>query len=83
MEHTVDLTGAQWRKSSYSGEQGNGDGCIEVAFLPSGEVAIRDSKDLSVEPHVFTPYEWECFVAGVRNGEFDVPDTFDDPEPAR
>jgi Domain of unknown function (DUF397) len=72
MEHTVDLSGAEWRKSSYSGGA-NGSGCIEVAFLPSGEVAIRDSNDLSVEPHVFTPYEWECFVAGVRNGEFDAP----------
>jgi len=67
----VDLTGAEWRKSSFSGESGNGDGCVEVAFLPGGEVALRDSKDPARTPHVFTPLEWECFVAGVRAGEFD------------
>jgi hypothetical protein len=29
---TVDVSGAVWRKSSYSGN-GNNDNCIEVAFL--------------------------------------------------
>ena len=42
MPSTPDLSGAQWRKSSYSGDTG-GD-CIEVAPL-DGIVAIRDSKD--------------------------------------
>jgi hypothetical protein len=32
----VDLSGAGWRKSSFSGENGNGDGCVSVAFLPDG-----------------------------------------------
>ena len=32
----MDLSGAVWRKSSFSGENGNGDGCVEVAFLPGG-----------------------------------------------
>ncbi|MFD9791225.1 DUF397 domain-containing protein [Streptomyces sp. NPDC059070] len=36
--------GTQWRKSSYSGDQG-GD-CIEVARLPHGRAAaVRDSKN--------------------------------------
>jgi hypothetical protein len=69
----VDLTGAEWRKSSFSGENGNGDGCVEVAFLPGGAVAIRDTKDRALAPHVYTAAEWDAFTAGVRAGEFDRP----------
>lgn len=69
----MDLTGVQWRKSSFSGENGNGAGCIELAHLPDGGVAIRDSKDRTLAPHVYTAREWEAFVAGVHAGEFDRP----------
>ena len=59
----------RFRKSSFSGCNG----CVEVALLPDGEsVAVRDSKDISLEPRVFTPMEWEAFVAGVKAGEFDI-----------
>jgi hypothetical protein len=68
----VDLSGARWHKSSFSGSNSN-TGCIEVAMLPDGGVAIRDSKDPSLAPHVYTAREWEAFVAGVRAGEFDRP----------
>lgn len=57
-----------WVKSSFSFANGN---CVEVADLPGGHVGVRDSKD----PHGlvlrFTPGEWDAFVGGVRNGEFD------------
>jgi hypothetical protein len=66
----VDLV---WRKSSFSGENGNGGNCVEVAFLPQGGVAVRDTKDRSRAPHRFTAAEWDAFVAGVRAGEFDRP----------
>ena len=69
----MDLTGAEWRKSSYSGENGNGSGCVEVAFLAGGGVAIRDTKNRALAPHVYTAAEWDAFVAGVRAGEFDRP----------
>ena len=64
----MDLTDAQWFKSSFSGSSGNG--CVEVAFL-SGEVAVRDTKDRSLAPHRFVAAEWAAFLAGVRSGEFD------------
>ncbi|XRQ12225.1 DUF397 domain-containing protein [Actinomadura welshii] len=38
----MDLSRANWRKSSRS--SGNGGNCVEVADLPSG-VGLRDSKD--------------------------------------
>ncbi len=63
-----DLT---WRKSTFSGDSGGG--CVEVAFLPDGGVAVRDTKDRSLPAHRFTPQEWTAFLAGVRAGEFDRP----------
>lgn len=68
----MDLSGLEWRKSSFSGENGNAN-CIEVALLPDGGVAIRDSKDDALAPHVYTAAEWEAFVLGVHAGEFDGP----------
>ncbi len=58
---------APWRKSSRSGVNG----CVEVAFV-DGKVAVRDSKDRHGPVLVFTPAEWEAFVGGVRDGEFEL-----------
>ena len=66
---TPDLTGARWFKSSASSAAG----CVEVAHLADGGVAVRDTKDRGKAPHVYTRHEWECFLAGVKNGEFDPP----------
>jgi hypothetical protein len=60
--------GAQWFKSSYSSPNGN---CVELAVLGDG-VGLRDSKDRSGPVLRFTPSEWEAFVSGVRDGEFDI-----------
>ncbi|WP_024805797.1 DUF397 domain-containing protein [Nocardia sp. BMG51109] len=65
---SVDLSTAQWFKSSHSG--GSQD-CVEVAFLDEGMVGLRDSKNLTGPALVFTPGEWDAFSAGVASGEFD------------
>jgi predicted secreted Zn-dependent protease len=57
-----------WRKSSYSGENG---ACVEIANLPDRRIAVRDSKDPDGAALVFTPREWDAFVRGVKGGEFD------------
>jgi hypothetical protein len=49
------------------------DGCVEVAHLPGGSVALRDSKDERKVAHVFDREEWSAFLTGVKNGEFDIP----------
>jgi len=58
-----------YKKSSFSG----GGGCVEVRVLADGTVGLRDSKDTTKPPHIFTTREWDAFVAGVRAGEFDLP----------
>jgi uncharacterized protein DUF397 len=55
-------------KSSLSFSNGN---CVEVAGLPSGGVAVRNSRDIGGPVLEFTPGEWRAFLGGVRNGEFD------------
>jgi hypothetical protein len=51
----------------------NNSACVQVAFLPGGLVALRDSKDTEKKAHVFDSGEWAAFVAGVKAGEFDSP----------
>jgi hypothetical protein len=58
-----------FKKSTYSADGG----CVEVCMLADGTIGVRDSKDISKPPHVFTQHEWHAFVAGVRAGEFDLP----------
>lgn len=61
------LAGAVWRKSSYSGTDGN---CVEVATNLPGIVAIRDSKDTDGAKLVVSTAEWQAFVTGIREGQF-------------
>jgi len=58
-----------WRKSSLSSAEGQN--CIEVAELPNGGQAVRDSKDLSGPVLKSTSGEWSAFVSGIRDGRFD------------
>jgi hypothetical protein len=46
---------------------------VEVARLPGGDIAVRDTKDRAKAPHVYTRSEWEAFLVGAKNGEFDLP----------
>ncbi|GGM86159.1 hypothetical protein GCM10010106_36540 [Thermopolyspora flexuosa] len=60
-----------WRISSYSASGGSN--CVEAGPVldGSGRVAVRHSKNPGGPVIVFTRAEWEAFLAGVRNGEFD------------
>jgi len=45
--------------------------CVEVASLSGDHIGVRDSKDAEGPVLQFTPDEWNAFLGGVRNGEFD------------
>jgi hypothetical protein len=59
-----------WHKSKYSNPSGN---CVEAAGLPAGSVAVRNSRYPDGPALVFTRAEWEAFILGARDGEFDDP----------
>lgn len=68
----IDLAAQIWRRS------GSGDGAIEVAFVRSDSsperaewVLMRVTGDPDQRVLVFDQHEWECFLDGSRNGEFD------------
>ena len=65
------VEGADWHSSSFS--SGGTDNCVEVAKNLPGVVFVRDTKDNGQGPvHKFTHDEWDAFLKGVRNGEFDI-----------
>jgi hypothetical protein len=74
MSHTYNgmlaaqLTEVTWRKSSYSNPNGE---CVEVAALPAGEVAVRNSRYPGGPVLVYTRAEIAAFLAGAKDGEFD------------
>jgi hypothetical protein len=77
----IDPAAQAWKRS------GHGDGAIEIAVaraaapvpapaaLPSGPpaewVLMRVAGDPDHRVLVFDRHEWECFLDGARNGEFD------------
>ena len=57
------LTWAIWRKSSYSGTQGN---CVEVTTPLPGRVVVRDAKDAGGPVLKFVADEWRAFAHLLR-----------------
>jgi hypothetical protein len=59
----IDLSRAEWRKSSYSSQDGN---CVEVAGNLPGLVAIRDSQAPDEARLVVSREIWRVFISSVR-----------------
>lgn len=64
----LELSDARWVRSSFSGAPDKT--CVEVAQT-DGVVGVRNSNDPS-EIVIFTTAEWDKFLMGVREGEFDL-----------
>ena len=59
----IDMSRAEWRKSSYSSQSGN---CVEVARNLQGLVAVRDSKEADAAKLVVPQEAWRIFTRSVR-----------------
>lgn len=67
---TFDAARAEWRAANEGGE-------IEVGFVDD-LIGMRHAKNPDGPVLVFTPAEWEAFLAGAKDGEFD-PEQLDLP----
>ena len=65
----IDLAAQAWQRSGRGDGQGNG--AIEVAFTNASWVLMRVTGDPEQRVLVFDRHEWDCFLDGARNGEFD------------
>jgi hypothetical protein len=63
-----ELSDVTWRKSRHSNSQGT---CVELAGLPGGDVALRNSRHPDGPALVYTPAEIDAFIRGAKDGEFD------------
>ncbi len=69
----------EWKKSTRSNGTG-GSNCVEVMARDGilgmdKEIRVRDSKENGSgiqSTLTFSVAEWEAFVIGVKNGEFDI-----------
>ena len=62
------VSGLAWQKSGRSNPSGN---CVELAGLPDGGVAMRNSRHPDGPVLVYTRDEIAAFVGGARDGDFD------------
>jgi hypothetical protein len=66
----MDLSAADWRKSSRSSDQGTG---VEAATNLDGVVAVRDSKNPTGPVIVVSPVAWGSFLGAIKAGAWDEP----------
>jgi hypothetical protein len=57
-----------WRKSAASNPNGD---CVELALLPAGRVAVRNSRAPLGTALIYTRAEIDAFLQGAKAGEFD------------
>jgi hypothetical protein len=57
------MSDLKWIKSSYSGAEGNN--CVEVAALPNGDRAVRDSKNSTGPVLVLNLAKWTTLVKSI------------------
>jgi hypothetical protein len=57
-----------WQKSGRSNPSGN---CVEMAALPGGGVAVRNSRHPGGPALIYTRDEIVAFLQGAKDGDFD------------
>jgi Domain of unknown function (DUF397) len=62
------LRGVSWLKSRASNPSGN---CVEMAQLPDGGIAVRNSRFPDGPALLYTRAEIDAFIQGAKDGDFD------------
>jgi Domain of unknown function (DUF397) len=63
-----ELTGVQWRHADGT-DRGAG---VEMAKLPDGQIAVRNSADPDGPALIYTRAEIEALIGGAQDGDFDA-----------
>ncbi|WP_405488242.1 DUF397 domain-containing protein [Streptomyces sp. NBC_00096] len=66
--YALDISGVAWEGPPGTSPD---EERVEIARLPEGAVAMRSSLDRDTVLR-YTAAEWEAFVLGARDGEFDL-----------
>ena len=66
--HEMQTTESTWLKSARSNPSGN---CVELRELPTGDIAMRNSRHPEGPVLVYTRAEIEAFIGGAKDGDFD------------
>ncbi len=64
----TELGEVRWLKSWHSNPNGE---CVELAVLPTGEIAMRNSRFPVGAVLLYTQAEISAFLAGAKDGAFD------------
>ncbi|WP_306325842.1 DUF397 domain-containing protein [Streptomyces venezuelae] len=66
--YALDISGVEWEGAPGTSPD---EERVEIARLPEGAVAMRSSLDRETVLR-YTKAEWDAFVLGARDGEFDL-----------
>ena len=62
------LTEADWQASRHGDPQ---ESRVELALLPGGDIAMRNSRQPGGPALIYSHAEIEAFIAGAKDGDFD------------
>jgi hypothetical protein len=65
-----ELPDLQWRLAGATGD--NGEGGVEMARLPDGQIAVRNAADPDGPTLIYTRAEIEALIGGAQDGDFDA-----------
>ncbi|MFE5829575.1 DUF397 domain-containing protein [Streptomyces sp. NPDC056508] len=66
--YALDISGVEWQGAPGTSPD---EERVEIAHLPGGAIAMRSSLDHDTVLR-YTRAEWDAFVLGAKDGEFDL-----------